>query len=133
MTLIFNLKSQKQVRRILREQETKAEKILWTKLRNKQFGYRFRRQFGVGKYIVDFYCSKLKLVIEIDGATHATKKEIEYDSHRQKFLENLGLIVKRYTNIDVEKNLRAVLDDIYEVGGPHPDPPLRKGREKYNE
>ena len=76
MTLLFNLKTQKQIRKNLRKQEVESEKILWWKLRNRQLGdYKFRRQFGINKYIVDFYCPKLKLAIEIDGATHSTKKE----------------------------------------------------------
>ena len=116
MTLLFNLKTQKQIRKNLRKQEVEPEKILWWKLRDRQLGnYKFRRQFGVDKYVVDFYCPKLKLVIEIDGATHSTKKEIEYDNFRQKFLENLGLVVKRYTNNEVKNNLQEVLEDIYKT------------------
>ncbi len=113
MTVLFNLKTQKQIRKNLRKQEVESEKNLWWKLRDRQLGnYKFRRQFGIDKYIVDFYCPKLKLVIEIDGATHSTKKEIEYDNLRQGFLENLGLVIKRYTNNEVKNNLQDVLRDV---------------------
>ena len=69
MQQIYNLKNQKSIRRILRQQPIRAEKILWQKIRMKQLGYRFRRQFGIGKFIVDFYCPKLKFAIELDGGT----------------------------------------------------------------
>ena len=130
MTLLFNLKTQKQIRKNLRKQEVESEKFLWWKLRNRQLGnYKFRRQFGIDKYIVDFYCSKLKLVIEIDGATHSTKKEIKYDNLRQEFLENLGLVVKRYTNNEVKNNLQEVLEDIHKTCKNLTQPLLRKERE----
>lgn len=112
MTDIFNHKHQKKIRRILRKQEIGAEKLLWSKLRNSQQGYKFRRQFGIGNYIADFYCSKLRLVIEIDGNTHSNKKEIDNDKNREKFFNNLGIIVKRYTNHEVYKHKEAVLVDI---------------------
>ena len=116
MTVLFNLKQNKTIRRNLRKQEIGAEKILWSKLNRKQLaGYKFRRQFGIGDYVVDFYCPKLKLVIEIDGATHSEEKEIEYDKARQKFIEGLGLTVKRYTNENIQKNLPEVLGDLYEI------------------
>jgi len=96
MTELFNLKSQKNLRKNLRRQVITAEIILWSKLRNKRLGYKFKRQFGIGKYIVDFYCPRKKLVVEIDGATHSTEKEIFNDNIRQKYLESLELKVIRY-------------------------------------
>ena len=78
-------------------------------------GLKFRRQFSIGKFIVDFYCAEEKLVIEIDGATHGTNKEIQTDEIRQKFLESQGLLVKRYTNTDIKENLQLVLENILEV------------------
>jgi very-short-patch-repair endonuclease len=79
MTEIFNLSRLKKTRRALRSQPILCEKLLWWKIRNENLGYRFRRQFSIGNYIVDFYCPKLKLVIEIDGATRATDKELKHD------------------------------------------------------
>jgi len=75
--IVYNHKEYKAVRRKLRKQEVSSEKILWSKLRNKQQKFRFRRQYGIGKYIVDFYCPKLKLAIEIDGATHFKDEEVK--------------------------------------------------------
>jgi very-short-patch-repair endonuclease len=115
MTEIFNKKSNKEFRKKLRKQPIRSERILWNQIRNRRIGYKFRRQFGVGKYIVDFYCPKLRLVIEVDGATHSSKKEIEYDNKRQKYLESLELKVLRFRNIDIKENLDAVIDRILKV------------------
>jgi very-short-patch-repair endonuclease len=115
MTDVFNHKHQKQIRKILRKQEVGAEKLLWGKLRNNQQGFKFRRQFGVGNYIVDYYCPKLRLAIEIDGSTHSTDKEIANDKIREKFLNCLGIVVKRYTNHEVYKFTEAVLVDINKI------------------
>jgi len=105
--------------------------------------FKFRRQYGIGKYIVDFYCPKLKLAIEIDGATHSTDEEIRKDKEREKFINRFGIIVKRYYNNDVYNNLDAVLSNIYEVcvkrhkelkrlvrdtTQPHPNPLLSKDK-----
>ena len=86
--------------RILRNNSTLAESVLWKYLQNKNaFGFRFRRQKVIGKYIVDFYCPKLKLVIEIDGSSHDNK--YEYDKTRDEYLQNLGLTVLHPDNSDV--------------------------------
>ncbi len=115
MTTLYNLFSQKRRRQSLRKQNIGAEKILWSRIKNKQINYKFRRQFGIGNYIVDFYCPQLKLAIEIDGATHSTLREIERDEIREKYLKNLGITVRRYTNIDVRNNLLGVIDDICNI------------------
>ncbi len=115
MKRIFNQSKQKSIRRTLRQQPIACERILWSKIRNRQLGnYRFKRQYSVGKYIVDFYCAEVKLVIEIDGTTHGTVEEIRYDKFRQEFLEKQGLLVKRYLNIDIKDNLYLVLENILE-------------------
>lgn len=135
LTSTFNQQRNKPLRRQLRQQPIACERILWQKIRNRQLDYKFKRQFGIDKYIVDFYCPRLELVIEIDGATHGTEAEIKYDDQRQKYLEGKGLIVKRYLNIDIKNNLRAVLADIKDTcdgiakGKPHPNPLLVKERE----
>jgi len=115
MTVLFNLNSNKNIRKNLRQQGVRAEIILWSKLRNKNLGYKFKRQFGIGKYIVDFYCPKKKLIIEIDGATHSTDEEIINDNIRQKYLENLRLKVIRFTNLEIGQNMDGVLSEINEV------------------
>lgn len=111
--LVYNHREYKTLRRNLRKQEVDAERILWSKLRNKQLQFRFRRQYGVGKYIIDFYCPKLKFAIEIDGSTHSTNKEIKNDLIREEFLSKFGIKTKRYTNTDIYDNLEEVILDIY--------------------
>lgn len=77
---IFNSKKTKAQRTHLRNNLTQAESRLWSKLKGRQiFDYKFRRQHGIGNYIVDFYCPVLKLVIEVDGESHFTKKGIVND------------------------------------------------------
>ncbi len=95
-----------------RKKPTPAERKIWTGvLRLRQFAeYKFLRQKPLGGYIVDFYCSKLRLVIEIDGESHA--ETVEYDVERTKILEALGLTVVRYTNDEVMHNIAGVYDDL---------------------
>ena len=113
MTDIFNKKEFVKKRQYLRKNMTKAEIILWSKLKGKQLnGLKFRRQHGINNYVVDFYCPELKLAIEIDGGVHCYDSRITYDKQRQKEIEALGIKVLRYTNIDVIKNLEGVLNDI---------------------
>ena len=112
MTEIFNKNYQKELRRKLRKAPVRAEKELWQQLRNKRTGYKFKRQFGIGINIVDFYCPRLRLVIEVDGATHSTDEEIKFDKERQNYLEELGLVVLRYNNYDVYNNLERVVGSI---------------------
>jgi len=114
MGKIHNNRNQKLRRKNLRNNMTKAEIILWSKLKGKQLGYKFRRQHGIGKYIVDFYCPELKLIIEVDGDTHGFYNQIVKDKERQIFLENLGFAIYRYTNNDIINNLDGVLDDLIE-------------------
>jgi very-short-patch-repair endonuclease len=108
----FNIKSQKEIRQKLRNERSVSEKLLWYQLRNSKLGYKFRRQQGIGNYIVDFYCPELKLVIEIDGPTHEMPDELKRDKDRQVFLESLGLKVKRYYNLEVKNGLGGVIDDL---------------------
>ncbi|MCX6745586.1 MAG: endonuclease domain-containing protein, partial [Candidatus Parcubacteria bacterium] len=109
---LFNLKSNQGKRRFLRKNMTKAEVVLWQKLKGKNLGYKFRRQFGVGPYIVDFYCPQIKLGIEIDGGVHAFKSAQIRDKIRQKFLESKDLYVKRYWNSEILNNCDSVIEDI---------------------
>ena len=84
MTEVFNRISEKAVRQSLRKALPAAELILWSKLKSRQVnGWKFRRQFGVGPYVVDFYCPALKLAIEIDGDSHFQPGEHERDEKRQ--------------------------------------------------
>ena len=95
----------------LRNEMTAAEKKLWYGyLRNHQF--QFLRQRPIGNYIVDFYCPKLKLVIEIDGETHLSKEDREYDKERTRVLESYGLKVLRFWNDDVLNGIEVVSEMI---------------------
>ncbi|MEK7072514.1 MAG: endonuclease domain-containing protein [Patescibacteria group bacterium] len=129
MTKIFNRYNQKQTRRDLRNKLTFYEIILWSKLKNRQINNRkFRRQHGIGNYIVDFFCPELKLVIEVDGADHFfDEKSEQYDSARQKYIENKGIKVIRFTNNEIRDNLDGVLEVIYrETSVNHPNPSLKR-------
>lgn len=91
--------------------QTSAETKLWTILRNRQLdGYKFRRQKPIGRFIVDFFCDDAKLVIEIDGDTHAGREG--YDINRTKWLENEGYQVIRFKNDDILTNLENVAREI---------------------
>ena len=110
MKIYYNPKLKKLARQ-LRNNSTLAEVLLWNQLKaRKMKGYQFMRQKPIGNYIVDFFCSKLKLVIEIDGASHQNKKA--YDTKRQKWLEALGLSFLRFYDRDVKQNMNAVLQTI---------------------
>ncbi len=104
----------KQKARKLRHDSTPAEKFIWIKiLRNRQLlGYKFIRQKPIGNFVVDFFCSKLKLAIEIDGHTHDI--DSEYDKQRTIQLNSLGIEVVRYSNSDVLKNIEGVYCDLME-------------------
>jgi len=94
----------------LRNHMTEAELLFWEHLKNKQFkGFKFRRQHPIHKFIVDFYCHKLKLIIEIDGGYHKTRAQREADLERSKLLEFQGLQEIRFTNEDVFNNIDEVL------------------------
>jgi very-short-patch-repair endonuclease len=117
MTKIYSRIEVKEKRRYLRQNMPKAEAIIWSHLKNKQrLGKRFLRQFSVGSFILDFYCPSLKLAIEIDGNTHFLgEKSAKYDLSREKYLNQFGITVLRYTNYDVYNSLDAVIFDMDEV------------------
>ena len=113
MGQIFNRSYLKQYRRDLRKNLTPAEATLWLALKNKQIdGRRFRRQFSIGNYIVDFYCPAEKLIIELDGAQHFTNSGSNADSERDEYFVSLGLTVIRFENKEVYKNMEGVIDEI---------------------
>ena len=114
---IYNRKDQKDKRKNLRNNSTVPEKILWQYLKNKKLGVKFRRQHGIGNYIVDFYCPELKLAIEIDGATHSEAEEVEYDTRRDNFLRIQGVEVRRYTNVNVKNSTGGIIEDLMRVIG----------------
>lgn len=96
----------------LRDRMTRAENVLWEHLNNKQLGVKFRRQHPLANYIVDFYCHKLKLVIEVDGGIHDLEENKRLDAERQKNIEDLGITVIRFSNNEVLYKIEEVLNKI---------------------
>lgn len=110
MRIYYNPKL-KDLARKLRKNMTLSEVLLWNQLKqNKMKGYDFHRQKPINNYIVDFFCPKLKLIIEIDGKTHIYKGN--EDVKRQQRLESLGFHFLRFKDIDVKKNIKDVLVSI---------------------
>lgn len=93
----------------LRRNMTYSETILWQYLKSGIKGLKFRRQHPIGVYVADFYCHKLKLIVEVDGSIHQKPEIVNYDEMRQKDLENWGYKVIRFTNKEIEINAEAVL------------------------
>ncbi|MBS2212007.1 endonuclease domain-containing protein [Carboxylicivirga mesophila] len=101
--------------KMLRKNMTIPEKILWEYLRNKKiFNLRFRAQHPIDIFIADFYCHQLKLIIEIDGKTHLSKKEQEYDIDRTAEFQHYGITVIRFTNEQVLGEIHNVIRVIEE-------------------
>ncbi len=111
----------------LREDATFPEKLLWSKLRRKQVaGLKFRRQHVIGNYVVDFYCAKANLIIELDGRSHEGRKN--YDNKRTEYLNSKGNRVVRYSNDDVLLNVDAVAEDIARYAGWKNEEELRSSK-----
>jgi len=92
---------------------TKAEKLLWEKLKSQQLeNCKFRRQYSVDKFVIDFYSPEIKLAIEVDGDSHFQDGAVEYDAERQTFIESVGINFLRFTNDDVYYNLEGVIEVI---------------------
>ena len=100
--------------RQLRKNMTAEERILWYQYL-RTYPVKFYRQRAMGHYIVDFYCAKARLVVELDGAQHYDEKGLAYDRARTAYLESLGLKVLRVSNTDVKKNLRGACEFIDEA------------------
>ena len=97
--------------RQLRKNSTDAEKRLWSHIRNRQLeGWKFRRQVPIGRYIADFVCLELKLIVELDGGQHA--EQAEYNLHRTKFLQSKGYRVVRFWNNEALGNIEGVLETL---------------------
>ena len=110
MPKIYNREYNKETRSDLRNHQTKYEKLLWGKLKGKQLnGYKFNRQFGIDRYILDFYCPQSKLAIELDGNQHYLEENVKYDKIRTDFLNALEIRVLRFRNIDVKENMEVVI------------------------
>ena len=98
--------------RELRHNATDAERALWQVLRDKQLGFRFRRQFVIGPYIADFACPEARLVVEVDGGQHA---EPGQDLRRDALLDQEGWQILRFWNNDVLQNSSGIAERILEA------------------
>jgi very-short-patch-repair endonuclease len=115
MARIYNKKKFQERRRALRNNMPKSEVVLWSKIKNRQIhGERFLRQYGVDQYVLDFYCPRLKLAIEVDGDSHFMPGSEEQDKARQEYIEALGIHFLRFTNVDVSENLDGVCQKIFD-------------------
>ncbi len=107
MKTVFTKSTLKERRQDLRKNMTVVESLLWNRLRNKQIGFKFRRQHSIGIYIVDFYCVEKKLIIELDGKVHLKNKD--YDKGRDNYLKSLGINVFRIKNEEVGTDIDKVI------------------------
>jgi very-short-patch-repair endonuclease len=117
-----------EVARLFRKEPTASEEILWQAIRGRKLdGRRFRRQQPIGVFVVDFYCSAEKLIVEVDGAIHELQRE--HDQQRQELLESLGLKMVRVTSKQVETDIDsalALIRQFYTASDP-PLPPWERG------
>lgn len=112
MDKIFNYKNQKPIRQKLRKIMPKGEVVLWNRLKHNKIGYKFRRQQEIDNYVVDNYCPKLKLAIEVDGKTHDFLDQIPYDKQRQEHIESLGITLKRFCSEDIFEDIDCVVEQV---------------------
>ena len=93
-----------------------AEVALWNQIRRRQLnGFKFRRQYGVGPYVIDFFCPKVKLSIEIDGDSHYQPDKEAYELKRQEYIKSFGIELIRFTNQEVYESLAGVVGRISDV------------------
>ncbi len=111
-TRLHNPKPQLNHRRQNRKNPTEPEKCFWSWVRGKQLGCKFRRQHGIGQYIVDFYCAEHALIIELDGESHYTTLGVHDDEVRTQFLMTKGFKVIRFSNLEVMQNKEGVLSTL---------------------
>lgn len=125
--------------RALRKAPTWAERTLWRRFRNRGFAqFKFRRQYPVGPYVVDFYCASKRVAVELDGDVHDIAEQRKHDLARDAFLAEQGIRVLRFWNVEVLENPTGVLDRVYAelcrgTTGPHPGPLPQRERESQEE
>lgn len=137
MGTIYNRAEQKEYRQYLRTHGTRAEIVLWLCLKGRQVrDCKFRRQYGIQMFVVDFYCPELKLAIEVDGATHEDRQHQRQDQNRQDLIESFGVRFLRFSGEDVlgdaEKvveRIEAEIDRLRSVRVPTTPAPPRRGGE----
>jgi len=112
MQYLYNDADLKRLRQKLRKSPVLPEIILWRELRNSKLGKKFRRQYGVGKFVLDFYCPEMRIGIELDGHTHDNPESHQNDKIRQKFIERQNIKMIRFQNQEVLNNLEGVVEEI---------------------
>ncbi len=99
--------------RILRKNMTEQERLLWQYLKKRSINnFKFRRQYPIGNYIVDFVCLEKRLIIEIDGGQHNQSENVLYDQKRTQYIEKFGYKVIRFWNNEIENNIEGVYEEI---------------------
>jgi len=112
MKLTHNIFELGDRRRELRKKATLQEKLLWEKLRNRKIGFKFKRQYSIGGYILDFYCAEKRLIVELDGEVHNTKEAVEYDEVRDRYFSELGYKTVRFLNKEIDDDIEKVISMI---------------------
>ena len=113
MTKHFNKPSETKKRRKLRQHQTNAEELAWRFLRNRQMlGYKFKRQYSVNHFVIDFYCPELKLAVEIDGGSHINPEQQKKDVIRQKYLEAFHIKFVRIKDEELFSNSNKAFSKI---------------------
>ncbi len=112
MDYLYNNSHNKDLRKKLRSNLGLPEIILWRELKGSKLGKKFRRQYGIGSYSLDFYCPDLRLGIELDGNTHDTQQAYDYDQKRTEFIQSQNIKIVRIQNKEVLNNLDAVVEEI---------------------
>jgi len=112
MDYLYNNTDQKDLRKKLRSNLGLPEIIIWRELKDSKLGKKFRRQYGVGKYSLDFYCPELRFGIELDGSTHDSRESYAHDQEREHFITSQNIKIIRFQNKDVLNNLNGVVEEI---------------------
>jgi very-short-patch-repair endonuclease len=99
----------------LRKKMTESESKLWAFLKEQPFGYKFRRQHPIHIYVLDFYCHKLKISIEVDGGYHNSKEQIVKDLKRSRYLESMTITEFRFTNAEVLNDFEDLKNKLKDI------------------
>lgn len=113
MNYLYNNQDKNILRKNLRKKMPFPEVLLWKRIRGKQLsGLKFRRQYSIGSFILDFYCAEKRIAVELDGESHYDIKAIIKDEQRDNFLRSKNIKVLRFTNIEVMENVDGVIENI---------------------
>ena len=116
MDMLYQNPEQKTLRQKLRNGATDSERKMWSALRQKQIlGLKFTRQYGIGKFVVDFYCPTLRLAIELDGSQHMEQAAKEHDEKRTNFINSQAIQVIRFYDNEVLNNLEGVIERLIQI------------------